>query len=168
MDVVANALIIIDVQNCFMNKHTRQLPSLISKFFSKSKFDFVLFTKFVNTRGSNFAKTFGWTACSSPPQAGIVPQLSKLSNENNTFEKDTFSAFKSSRLLAFLRKNSVDQVFLCGTDSEACVLASAFEAFDLGFKVTVLNELCASCNGSKFGAMAREIIETNLERAPPL
>lgn len=165
---VATALIIIDVQNFFMNEHTKHLPPRILKFVSKNNFDFVLFTKFVNSPGSSFSKNLGWNYCSSAPETDIAFPLSKLSIKQNTFEKNTFSAFKSKRLLSFLEKNSVGTVFLCGTDSEACVLSSAFDAFDLGFKVKVLKESCASCNGKKFGEMAQKIIEKNLERKTSL
>ncbi|MBI5159398.1 cysteine hydrolase [Candidatus Micrarchaeota archaeon] len=171
---MATALIIIDVQNRFMNEFTRHLPARILDFVSKNKFDFVLFIKFVNNNDSGFVKNFGWNECALPPETDIAPELAKLSTPENTFEKNTFSAFKSKRSLdslglpAFLKKNSVSHVFLCGTDSEACVLASAFDAFDSGFKTAVIKELCASCNGKKFSEMASEIIGKNLERAPSL
>lgn len=43
-----NALIIIDVQKYFLNKHTKHIPEKIAKFLEKNRdFNFVLFFKFV-------------------------------------------------------------------------------------------------------------------------
>ena len=167
-----SALIVIDVQNYFLNQHTKHLPKKIANFILKnnkknnSKFYHVLFTTFVNSKSSNFHKFFGWIKCNSSPDTDIAHELSKFANSKNIFAKHTFSAFKSKKLLAFLRKNRVSEVHLCGTDSDACVLASAYDAFDLGFSVHVIKELCASCNNKRFDKIGKAIIARNLEKRP--
>jgi len=50
------ALIIIDVQNYFVNELTKSLPEKIVRYINKTDYDFVVFTKFINKKGSNFFK----------------------------------------------------------------------------------------------------------------
>lgn len=162
------ALIVIDVQNYFINKNTEHLPKKIAEFIEASQFDYVLFTRFVNHPKSNFAKMLGWDKCDSSPAIDIHIALKKFAKKGQIFTKDTLSAFKSEELRRFLKKKKIEEVYLCGTDSEACVLSSAFEAFDLGFKVHILKDLCASTNGKEFHEYARTIMERNLEKAPSI
>ena len=66
-----NTLIIIDVQNHFMNNKIKILPQKIAKFIKKNKFNFVLFTKFVNKKSSNFFKILNWKECINSPDTDI-------------------------------------------------------------------------------------------------
>lgn len=156
-------LLVIDVQNYFMNQHTRSLPAKIAAHAASGDYGAILFTTFVNNNESNFVKMLGWDKCHSPPDTDICKELAHLANGNNTFEKHTLSAFKSKKLVAHLKDLGAKSLYLCGTDSEACVLSSAFEAFDMGFDVHILKDLCASTNGTMFHDYARTIIERNLE-----
>ncbi len=72
-----SALVVVDVQNYFINKHTKGLPEKIQKFIVKNRddFDFVLFTKFVNDKKSNYFKLWGWKDCFSSPDIDIHPAL---------------------------------------------------------------------------------------------
>ena len=69
------ALIIIDVQNYFVNEHTKGIPEKIAQFINENKFDFVLFTKFVNHEGSNYFKLLNWHKCLGSPDTDIYPTL---------------------------------------------------------------------------------------------
>ena len=160
------ALIVIDVQNYFLNEYTKDLPRKIANFIAKNKFDFLIFTKFVNSKDSNFYRFFKWKKCFLKEETEIAEGLLTFTNKNNVFVKHTFSAFKNKKLIAFLRKNKIKEVYLCGTDTDACVLASAYDAFDLGFYVYTLKELCSSCNGEYFHSIGKELISRNLEHKP--
>lgn len=158
-----SALLIVDVQNYFMNSNTRHLPEKIAAHINTASYDFVLFTKFVNRKDSNFVKMLGWDKCNTSPETDIVPILVPFIKSSQVFEKHTLSAFKNPELEKFLKSKNINKLFVCGTDSEACVLSSAFEAFDLGHEVHILKDLCASTNGKDFHEYARTIIERNLE-----
>lgn len=164
--MVKSALIVIDAQRYFIKKNIAWLPRKIAVHIKNNNYDFVLFTKFVNNAKSNFARTFNWRKCSNTPDTDICPELLDYVNKDNVFEKSAFSAFKSLALKKFLEKHSIKKVFLCGTDTDACVLSSAFEAFDLGYNVKVIKELCASSNGNMLHDYANGIIRRNLETAP--
>jgi len=159
-----NALIIIDMQNYYINKHTKSLPKKILKFTDKNKFDHILFTKFVNTKNSNFIKVFNWKKMMSSPEIDIHKTFSKLITKNNVFKKNTYSVFKSKELTKYLNSNNIKNIFLCGLDEDACILASAYEGFDLGYKINVLTDLTMSHCGKKFENAALKIINKNIQQ----
>ena len=158
-----NTLIVIDVQNFFVNQHTKSLPKKIASHIDKSLYDHVLFTKFVNKPSSNFFKILNWKQCAVSPQTDIHSDLLPLTNESNIFEKTSYSIFKAQGLLKYLKKNRITAINLCGADTDACILASAFEGFDLSYKITVIKNLCASHSGNKYHNSAISIIEKCLK-----
>ena len=158
------ALIIIDVQNYFVNERTKLIPEKIAKHIAKTKYDFVVFTKFINKEGSNYARLLNWHKMLSGNQTDIDNSLIRFTNSNNVFTKTSYSIFKARSLPVFLKKNKIDSLFLCGIDTDACVLASAFEAFDRGFRVKVLKELCSSHSGESLHNSALTIIEKCIQK----
>lgn len=157
------AIIIIDVQNYFVNEQTKFIPEKIVKHINKADYDHVVFTKFINKEGSNFFKLLNWKKMLSGKETEIHNSLIKFVNKNNVFVKNNYSVFKARGLNDFLKKNKVGKLFLCGIDTEACVLASAFEAFDLGFDVKIIKELCSSHSGKSLHNSALRIIDRCIE-----
>lgn len=79
------ALLVIDPQNYFMSgPYTRRLPGKIRGLIENEKFDFVVFTKFVNSGNPGFSKMLRWKKCASGRDIGIVEELKPLSNGRNT------------------------------------------------------------------------------------
>lgn len=161
-----SALVVIDVQNHFVNRHTKNLPKRIAGFIKRNegKFDFVIFTRFINKEDSNFVKCLEWKECFDLPETGIHHELLDHANKNKIFEKNSYSIFKSKPLNRFLKRNRISKLFLCGIDIDACLLASAFEAFDLGYDLKILTELSFSSSGGKLNEAALEIIKRNLQK----
>ncbi|MEK6950113.1 MAG: isochorismatase family cysteine hydrolase [Nanoarchaeota archaeon] len=159
-----NALMVIDVQNYFVNDNTQILPKKIAEFIENNKFDFVLFTKFVNKKDSNFFGILNWKKCISSPDTDIHSALVKFVDKNNVFEKSTYSIFKSEKLAEFLENNKITKLFLCGIDIDGCVLASLYDGFDLGYDIKVLKDLSLSHYGKEMDNSALKIIEKNLQK----
>ncbi|MBU2579185.1 cysteine hydrolase [Patescibacteria group bacterium] len=158
-----NALIIIDAQNYFVNKFTKSLPEKIAKHMSKTDYDFVVFTKFINKKGSNFFKLLNWKKCLSGPETEIHNSLIKFARKENVFTKNSYSIFKAKGINEYFQKNKIKSLYLCGVDTDACVLASAFEGFDLGYDVKIIKELCCSHSGKSFHNSALKIIKKHIE-----
>jgi len=156
-----NALLIIDVQKFFINEFTKSIPKKVAYFIENHKFDFVLFFKFINSKESNFVKSLNWHKMLNSPDIDIVIELEKFVTKDNVFTKSAFSAFKSEKFLKFLKENKIKKLYICGFDTDECVLSTAIEAFDLGFDVKVLQDLCASHHGRKYHNNAIEILERN-------
>lgn len=157
------ALIVIDVQNYFVNENSQQLPQKIKKFIEKNSFDYVLFTQFINNKNSNYFKLLNWKQCVDSPEIDIHSELQQFVSKDNVFIKHTYSIFKSKKFVSFLKKRKVIEIFLCGIDTDACVLASAFEGFDLGYNVRVLTNLCQSHAGNIFHTNGIKIIKKNIQ-----
>jgi nicotinamidase-related amidase len=71
--------------------------------------------------------------------AAIAPQ------EGDRFVvKPRYSAFDHTPLELILRDLEVDRILLAGTATEGCVVQTAIDGRELGFKITVLWNACAS------------------------
>jgi nicotinamidase-related amidase len=146
------------VQNYFVNELTKFIPKKIVKHISKADYDYLVFTKFVNKKGSNFFRLLNWKTMVSGQETEIHNSLIMFVEKNNVFTKNSYSIFKAKDLDNFLNKKNIRELFLCGMDTEACVLASAFEAFDLGYQVKIIKELCFSHSGKSLHNSALKII----------
>lgn len=160
---MSNVLVVIDVQNFFAVEKAADLPYKIAKHIQESKYDYVIFTKYINDPSTNFRKILGHKKATTPPDTDIHSALIKFTNSKNTFPKTTYSAFKNSNFQNFLQKNSVKDIDLCGINIDGCVLATAYEAFDLGYNVKILEELSSVASFRQdYEDSAKTIIARNL------
>jgi nicotinamidase-related amidase len=58
--------------------------------------------------------------------------------------KARYSVFDHTPLVLLLREREIERVLLCGAATEMCVVQSAIDAKELGFKVTILADACAA------------------------
>jgi nicotinamidase-related amidase len=156
------ALLIIDVQNGFINDQTRDIPSEIAHHIKASSYDLIVFTKFINTQGSNFEKLLGWKKCYGPPESDLAKPLVPFAK--HIIEKHTYSAFKSHELIKLLKNREIQKLSICGLDTDACVLATAFDAFDLGYDFEIIEELTYNMKDDKFHTAALDVIRKNLAK----
>ena len=162
-----SALVVIDVQNHFAVEKAADLPKKILEHIKKTKCDHVVFTKFLNVPSSNFHKILGYKQVMGPPATDIHPDIKHLTNAQNTFEKITYSALKDLKFVNFLKKNKITELFICGINIDGCVLATAYEAFDLGYKIKILEELSSVASfRDDYEQSAKTIIARNLKRKP--
>ncbi len=159
------ALLIIDVQNFFINKWTQHIPKNIVRLIEDNDFSEIIFSQFINTPNSNFVKQLNYTGCNRPPYSNIVAELGPWLKKDNVFVKNTYSVFSNPKFEAYLKTKKIEELVLVGLDTDYCVLADCFNAFDRGFKVTVVADCCASStNGSGSHEAALKIIKNNLGR----
>lgn len=157
-------LILIDFQYAFINKHTEAVVLKTKEAIKSKVFKYVIFTTFVNKADSSFVKNIDYKKCFKSPDTDIVPLLLEFSNKNNTFSRTAYSVFKSKKLVKFLKENNIEEITLAGLDTDACVLASAYDAFDLGFKVSINEKLSGSTQGISFHKKAVDILKRNIDR----
>ena len=97
----------VQLQNCFITNKTKFLPQKIKKHIEKQKYDFVIFSKFINLAGPNFVQKLKWNKCKKSPETDIAPELSEIALKNHIFEKSTYSIFKSKQFADFLSQNDL-------------------------------------------------------------
>ncbi len=72
--------------------------------------------------------------------------------------KPRYSAFDHTPLELLLRELDVERILLAGAATEMCVVQTAIDARELGFKVTVLADACA-CVDERLEALGLEYVE---------
>ena len=58
--------------------------------------------------------------------------------------KPRYSAFDHTALVLLLRELEVERILLVGAATEGCIVQSGIDARELGFKVTIIGEACAT------------------------
>ena len=157
---MSHALLVIDVQNYFLKDAPEDLPQRIVNSYESVKYDHIVFTSFKNTPDSNFVKSLKWDKCDTDDDARLAKEFSELAINDNTFVRACYSAFKTTDLHSYLQKLEVERLIICGVDTDACVLATAFEAFDLGYHVKIDFNLTFSSN--ELDSATQHIAKSNI------
>ncbi len=154
-------LVIIDMQNGFINAYTMHLPEQIKKFIMTHDFDSIIATRYCNTPETPCYQD-GWTECmNGTPAAELVPELSGLTTA--IFEKHIYSAF-TPEFSDFILHKQLEKLYFCGVNTDCCVLASVFSCYDKNQDCTVIADLCASTLGTRIHENALEILRGNITR----
>ena len=140
------ALLVIDVQNYFMNSLTKYLPQKILRYIEQNRanFDLIIFTNFVNTPKSSVYRFLGWKKSITSPEIDIVPELQPALKYGTLISKGVLSALKVPKVKTLLKKNKIKKLYLSGIDTDCCVLATAYYAFDQGYRVYLFKNLSMS------------------------
>lgn len=129
-----------------MKSAPQDLPQRIANHQQALRYDHVVFTVFKNEPHSNFVNSLKWDKCDTDEDTQLPNEFADLITEENVFTRAAYSAFKTTELHAYLQQKNVDRLVICGVDSDACVLATSFEAFDLGYHVKINFDLTYSSN----------------------
>ena len=126
-------LLIIDLQKNFINEYTKEVLLKIEKLLSKNIFDYVAFTKFINDTNSQFCKILNYKGCIDDEDRKIV-----IDTKNYPiFDKRIYTTL-NLEFKIFLEKNNIKTIYLCGIDTDACVLKTAVDLFENNYDVKVI------------------------------
>ncbi len=139
-------LLVIDVQKAFINKYTNNIPKMIEEHIIKNEYNVIVLGKFINNLDSRFVKKLQWTRCIDENDTEIV-----LENYRKfpIIERTAYSVY-NNQLELLLKENDIDTVYLCGLDTDACVLKTAVDLFENNYNVKVIEKLCASSGGIEY------------------
>lgn len=62
-NISKSLLLVVDCQNDFINSHTKPIVSKINNLINKNQFDFIAFTKFINSENSVFYRNLNYFDC---------------------------------------------------------------------------------------------------------
>ena len=150
-------LLVIDMQNAFINNKTKHIFKKINSLFDSNTYDNVIFTRFINSEDSLWYKKLNYKRCIDEVD-NIIPFNTK---DHLIMDKKIYSAY-NEELVNFIKENNIDEIYLCGIDTGACILKTALDLFDSGYNVFVLKDYCASTKGKIFHNMALNIIKRNI------
>jgi nicotinamidase/pyrazinamidase len=155
------ALIVVDMQNDFMpdgalgTKKADELIFLMNSLIDA--FDLVVATKDWHPRNHMSFKERGgpWPVHCVQNTKGAefvfglkTEKFAEVFHKGTDPEIDSYSTFfdnehqKQTGLDAFLKEKGVEEVVLAGLTTDYCVLYSALDAVELGYKVTVVIDVC--------------------------
>jgi len=160
-------LIVIDVQEYFLNKSSdkkgRQTVKKIEQYLrhNYNKYTQVFFTVFKNDQTSSLWTFLQWRDCVKSPDVDVCNELMAYVNKKNLLYKNTYSAAKKMEIIKTLKNSNILEVHLCGFDTDCCVLATAYDLFDLGIKPVVLENLTWSTSKERLHRNAIKILKRN-------
>lgn len=147
IDLSRAALLVVDVQNGFVNEHSKHVLPLIASLvdqWSESGRP-IIFTRYWNFPDSPWERLIGWRALYGPPETDLVPELELRVTGPSThvLDKTVYTALTPEGL-ALIKDLDVTDLVICGIATDACVLKTTLDAFELGFTPWVLRDAVAS------------------------
>lgn len=150
-------LVVIDLQNEFINENTYDSISAITKLIDLNKFSHVVFTRFINSSNNPIKTKLNWNGCLSEESRKICIDNKKY----KIFDKETYSAYNID-LINYINDNNITSIYLCGIDVECCVLITAINLFENNYNVYVLKDYSYCTNGIERKNNAIEILKRNI------
>lgn len=123
------ALMVVDMQNGQIDENNKHLIKKINNLLKKEKFDKVIFTRFYNHEESPFVTFLNYREMLTDDEIEICVEMS---DDSWIFPKVSYGL--APQQLNYLKEKNFDEVVLCGTDVDACVLAIAYNLFDYGIR----------------------------------
>jgi nicotinamidase-related amidase len=78
-------------------------------------------------------------------QLDLVPELARFVPPASVVDRTAYSAFFRSPLANFLIERGIGTVILSGAETDVCVLSTALDAVNIGFRVVIVEDaLCSS------------------------
>ena len=148
-------IIIVDMQKGFIKENNKHLIEKINNYLKSNTFDNIFFTKCINDEKSPYTKILNWNGITNEKEQGLIldiPKGAKIITKNcYGLSCDNIKMFKDL---------DISEIEICGTDTDACCLAIAFNLFDNNIKPIILSHLCASSSrNNNFHNNALEIMK---------
>jgi nicotinamidase-related amidase len=161
--VTSKVLVVVDLQHDFMGPQTAHLPPRVEAL--SEAYGRVIATRFLNRRDSLWVSEVGCEKC-MPGTAGVELAF-RPATPPVVVDKEGYGLLGSAlqptlRALGEAGIGKGDEVDVCGVDTDACVLKTALDLFDLGYRPRILIDACASSNGQDYHRRAEEIIRRQL------
>lgn len=158
------ALFVVDVQKGFITEENACVIPNIQKVIQDGGYELFVEATFHADKGSIWDRQMEWTF----NYELTLPEIKALLPEEKTIVvvKTTKSVFPAALELArTLQDKGIEEVHIIGFDTNDCVLATAFDAFDKGFITYVIEEAVGSSNSEDLSqktlALLREVEMTN-------
>lgn len=150
-------LLIADVQQGFINEHTKHIPGEIEKHVQNFKYDLIVATRFINKGDSLFQSELDFQNMTMLSQdTKLVDSINDLADI--VLMKSAYSSITPD-IDKLLKKNDMKEVYIAGLNTETVILSTAFHLFDRDIKPKVLSSLCASQSGEEIHKCAINILK---------
>lgn len=134
-----NCLLIVNVQNGFVNDLTKHIPSLVEA--EQLNHDYVVATRFYNLEKSLFRTLLNWNNFAI--DSDDYPLAFNVKDDawiiNTSVYTCVFDGF-----IKWLRDRNISLVHVCGIGTDISVSKCAVDLFEYGIEPVILSKLCAS------------------------
>lgn len=154
-----DCLFVIDVQNGFVSAETQAVVPRILKLIDLFDGELVISTRFINTEHSGFTDIMHWQRLKRSPETDLCSGIEERSGI--VIEKPTYSAC-TAEVVRILRERQITQAYVCGIDTDCCVLKTAMDLFELNIRPVVLTGYCASNGGAASHQAAIKVLERTI------
>jgi len=140
-------LLIVDMQNGFVTDKSRHIIPVIKELIEKFelKEQPVAFTRFINFKDSPWEKWIKWSRFMESPEIDIIPELRM--HAKLVFDKLGLYTGFTEEFENYIKKNEIEQIYLCGVATDGCVLKTAVDAFEKEIEPTVIEDASHSHAG---------------------
>ena len=143
-------LLVVDAQRGFVRDlYTQRVGRDIIDAIDTGVFDGVIATRFKNAYGSSFERLMDWhSMMDADPMVELIDGIAERSDV--VMDKYTYGCVTEvfmQQLCALCSGQFPDTVYISGFDTDACVLASTIQLFEVGIRPVVISRLCASSGG---------------------
>jgi nicotinamidase-related amidase len=160
-------LVVVDAQNGFITEHSQPVIPIIVNLVRRwqaARGD-VVFSRYLNYAGSPFERLIGWTKMTAGPETDFVTELTPyVSPHTPIVDKYIYTLFTPEGTQLIDERGWTD-LYLCGVDTDSCVLKTAVDAFERDLTPWILKDACASHAGPEAHAaglfIAARFIGTN-------
>jgi nicotinamidase-related amidase len=138
------ALVVIDIQNGFMNHSTNHIPEQLNRFINNYGYSFhkIIATQYVNNENTPCYIFEGWKDCMEGSKDAELIDF----KHDVVFKKPVYSCY-NDEFKKYLKENDINELYMCGVNTGCCVLHSAFDSYNDLVSTYILADLCGSTSG---------------------
>ncbi|MGN1201145.1 MAG: isochorismatase family protein [Candidatus Caccovivens sp.] len=137
-------IIIVDMQKGFMKETNNHLIEKIHTYLKTNTFNNIFFTKCINDSESPYTKILNWNGITKKDEQEFAIDVPKNAR---ILTKNCYGI--SNEDIRLFKDLGITEMEICGTDTDACCLAIAFNLFDNNIKPIILSDLCSSSSSNK-------------------
>ena len=153
MENPRSALLIVDVQVGFVNDATRHILPKVDAL--QKEYAHVYATRFINAEDSPYRRLLDWHRFYRDSED--VPLAFEPVDGVTVIDKQVYTCV-TPEFIEDLHSKGIEEVAVCGIDTDACVSACAVDLFENGFRPILLSGACASHAGAEYHEAALRIL----------
>lgn len=146
-------LLVVDIQKGFITPCSVQVLEPIRAL--TFRFSRVVFAKFYNNEGSPFRNFLNYHDMPSGSADGALA----LETQNAAVVEHPGYSCVTPELIKMLHLWGVKQIYVCGIATEACVLKTVADLFELNIRPLLIEDLCASDRDPAYHLNAISLLE---------
>jgi nicotinamidase-related amidase len=146
-----SVLLVIDAQVGFVSPASAQAVPIIADLLARwqGAGGATVMTQFVNGEDSSYVRIIGWSAL-MPGSVGVefAPEVAPYAESASLVVRKQGYTALTPAVRKFISETGRENVWICGLDTESCVLATSFSVFESGLTPWIITDACASHAGA--------------------